>query len=142
MFVQVGLIKTSLTVTMALHDFQSKYKDAPVVIVSICSESTVIGATLSQMQGLLLGRQDLAGVWRARTDLAMALDTAITGCMVVYSCLDIEVKRIISTGSGPGDTRWKSRLRVMWNEKKLQELLTALRGQQTAISLLIQLLQT
>ena len=112
-----------------------------MTVVSICSESNVISASLTQIQGLLLQRQDLASVWTSPAELPIVLDNALTGCMVVFSCLDAEMQRIIAGEPDPSRMRWRSRVHLMWNEAKLNELLGALRGQQTAINLLIQLLQ-
>ncbi|KAK0638493.1 hypothetical protein B0T16DRAFT_462270 [Cercophora newfieldiana] len=36
---------------------------------------------------------------------------------------------------------WNGRVRLLWNEAKLAELLGVLRGQQTALSLMLQLMQ-
>ena len=36
---------------------------------------------------------------------------------------------------------WKKRLRYVWQENPMKELLQSLRGQQTAVTLLISLLQ-
>ena len=112
-----------------------------MVLVAICSESTVISASLAQIQSLLLQRQDLAEVWRSRTDLPMVLDQALTGIMVVFSCLDAETQRITAGTSDLSRIQWTPRLRVMWNESKLNDLLGSIRGQQTALILLVQLLQ-
>jgi hypothetical protein len=120
---------------------REKYKDTAVVIVSICSEATVISASLAQIQSLLLQRHDLADVWRSRTELPTVLDQALTGCMVIFSCLDAEIQRITAAATDPGRIRWRSRVRMMWNESQLNDLLSSLRGQQTAMTLLIQLLQ-
>lgn len=68
------------------------------------------------------------------------LDQALTGCKVVFSCLDLEVQRIVDSGR-EGDPGWRARARLMWNDGRLKELLGALRGQQTAIGLVIQLFQ-
>ncbi|KAF7551883.1 hypothetical protein G7Z17_g4720 [Cylindrodendrum hubeiense] len=133
----VGCLKT----TRYLYDLQQKHSNAPVVVASICSESTVISASLAQIQNLLLRRQDLSTAWQSQSGLAGALDTTLTGCMVLYSCLDDEVQNITSGTADASQMRWKARARAVWNEEKLQELLVALRGQQTAITLLIQLLQ-
>lgn len=138
---QAGLIATCLSTTKKLYDLQGKFKDAPVTIVSICSESTVIGVSLSQIQDLLIQRQDLAEAWKTRTDIAMALDTALTGCIVLYTCLEREIQNMKMSRSISGKLSWKITLRMIWNDSKLHELLAALRGQQTAINLLIQLLQ-
>jgi hypothetical protein len=112
-----------------------------MAVVSICSESTVIIASLSQIQSLLLQKQDLASLWKSQTELPMVLDVALTGCMVIFSCIDAEIERIVPRGSDPSQIRWRPKVRMMWNEQRLNELLNALRGQQTAINLLIQLLQ-
>ncbi len=70
-----------------------------MVVVSICSESTVISASLAQLQTLLLQRQELADVWQSRTELPMVLDQALTGCTMVFSCLDAEIERITAGAS-------------------------------------------
>ena len=71
----------------------------------------------------------------------MVLDVALTGCMVIFSCLESELQKIVAGVPDPSQMRWRSKARMMWNEHRLSELLNALRGQQTAINLLIQLLQ-
>ncbi len=112
-----------------------------MVLVAICAESTVVSASLAQIQSLLLQRQDLAEVWRSRTDLPMVLDQALTGIMLIFSCLDAEIQRITAGTPNPSRIPWRPRLRVMWSESKLNDLLGSIRGQQTALVLLIQLLQ-
>jgi len=124
-----------------LHDLKEKYDDTPVIIASICAESTVISASLAHIQSLLLQRDDLASVWQSRAELPLVLDQALTGCMVIFSCLDAEIRRITSKTSVAGLIKWRARLRMLWNETHLNELLRSIRGQQSAITLLIQLLQ-
>lgn len=112
-----------------------------MTIVSICSEATTISASLSHIQSLLLSKKDLEGILQARQDLAAALDTALVGCVVLFSCLSEETKRLTKGSIGPSTFTWKSKARLLWNHDKLKELLDGLRGQQTAINTLIQLLQ-
>jgi hypothetical protein len=71
----------------------------------------------------------------------MVLDAALTGAMVLFSCLHSEIQSILAGAPDSSQLRWRSRVRVMWNEAKLNELLNALRGQQISLNLLIQLLQ-
>jgi hypothetical protein len=62
--------------------------------------------------------------------------------MLIFSCLDAEIQRI--TGGSTQNAalrRWRPRLRMMWSESQLNDLLSSIRGQQTAMTLLIQLLQ-
>jgi hypothetical protein len=138
---QVKTTTTCLATSKCLLELQSKYKGAPMVVASICTESTTLVASLSFIQSLLLQRQDLASVWQSRTDLPMVLDAALTGAMVLFSCLHSEIQSILAGAPDSSQLRWRSRVRVMWNEAKLNELLNALRGQQISLNLLIQLLQ-
>ncbi|KAK4106750.1 hypothetical protein N658DRAFT_491374 [Parathielavia hyrcaniae] len=134
----------------SLYDLQAKFKDAPTVVTAIISESSVISASLAQLQSLLFQRPGLArqqqwGASRTDTDLPAVLDQALTGCMLVFSCLEAEIQRITGApGRSPEAAalrRWRPRLRLMWSESQLNDLLTSIRGQQTAMTLLIQVLQ-
>ncbi len=144
---QLSTTKLCLSTTKSLYDLRGKYKDAPLIIVSICSETSVISASLAQIQSLLLQRQHTADPVRPQPELPAllldVLDQALIGCKVVLSCLDLEMRPILEgePGSSPPAAGWRARARLVWNENKLSELLGALRGQQTAIGLVIQLFQ-
>jgi hypothetical protein len=135
------LTTTCVTTVKRLYDLREKYKNTPVVIVAICSESTVISASLAQIQSLLLQRHDFTDIWKSHTELPTVLDQAVTGVIVIFNLLDAEIRRITAETSDPSRIQWRSRLRMLWNESQLNDLLSSIRGQQTAITLLIQLLQ-
>lgn len=137
---QVKVSAACLSTAKTLYDVRAKYKDAPMYIVSICSETTVISASLSKVQNLLLREPDLPDLLAMRPELIAALDAALTGCMVLFSCLDDEMSRV-TPASQAGPISWRSKARMVWNRDKLKELLEALRGVQMSMSLLIQLLQ-
>lgn len=111
-----------------------------MTVLSICSETTLISASLSQVQNLVLRKDDLTSLLQARSDLAAALDTALIGCAVLFSCLDDEIERINETAMSPGQFSWKGKVRVLWNNDRLKELLGALRGQLAAINAVVNLL--
>jgi hypothetical protein len=138
---QLKITSKTLSVAKELNDIRCHYKDAPMTIVSICSETTTISASLSHMQSLLLSKRDLEGILQARQDFAAALDTALVGCAVLFSCLSEETQRITKEQSGPSTFAFRSKVRLLWNHNKLKGLLDGLRGQQIAINTLIQLLQ-
>ncbi|KAF2813324.1 uncharacterized protein BDZ99DRAFT_253794 [Mytilinidion resinicola] len=129
-----------LSTAKMLYEVRAKYKDAPMYIVSITSETTVISASLSSVQSLLLREPDLPNLLASRPELIAALDAALTGCMVLFSCLDDEMSHITAS-SQPGAISWRSKARMVWNRDKLRELLEALRGLQMSMNMLIQLLQ-
>ena len=140
---QAKAVATCLSTTKCLYDLQAKYKNAPMIIVSICSELHLLSASLAKVESLLLHhRHNLVEVWQSRTDLPALLDAALAGCTMVFSSLDTQVQRITDAGKNPGWIQWRPRLRTLWNEQQLNDLLGGLRGQQGALNLLIQLLQT
>lgn len=130
-----------LSTAKTLYDIRSKYTDAPTNLVVLCSETTVISASLSYLQAIVCQKQELVQTLDSRPELAHTLDTALIGCMVLFSCLEEETSKITATSSKTGTMSWKGKARVIWNHDKLQELLEGLRGQQLAINLLIQLVQ-
>ncbi len=66
----------------------------------------------------------------------MTFDQAITGCMLVYSVLEDEVQKLYARADSVS-----GRIRYLWREEAMKDLLHQIRGQQTALTLLIQALQ-
>lgn len=118
-----------------LYELRERYKDASVLISAIYSESMVIAASLSQVQNLLQHDALLQ-----KPQLLETFDRALTGCRVVYGCLEEEVRDLVEKAER-NDLRFKDRATFLWKEDTFKELLTQIRGQQSALSLLIQGLQ-
>ena len=111
-------------------------------MVSISSEMTVVSASLSHIQTLILSEEDSESLLRSRPEIAVTLETALTGCIVLSSCLDEEIKNVTKHTRRITALPWKGKIKVAWKHETFQELLDGIRGQQLAISTLIQLLQT
>jgi hypothetical protein len=118
-----------------LYDLRSRFKDASILITAIYSESMVIAASLSQLQGLL--QQDAL---KNKPLLHETFDRALTGCRVVYVCLDEEVRELARKADND-NLNFKDRTKYLWKEDTFKELLQQIRGQQSALSLLLQGLQ-
>ncbi|KAF4495916.1 GTPase-activating of the rho rac family (LRG1) [Fusarium agapanthi] len=132
----VGLTATCLSTCKKLHDLAGEYQDVPAVIAIICSESTIISIGLSELQIKILRRDDLAQAWSSKTEIWTAFETALTGCMVVFSCLEAETRSLRSKNPGV----W-AKIKFIWNQDRLKELLGALRAQQSSITFLLSLLE-
>ncbi|EON63495.1 hypothetical protein W97_02723 [Coniosporium apollinis CBS 100218] len=126
-----------------LSDLREKFKDAQMMISAICSESTVISASLAHIQTIVLSNPDaLTTQLQFRPELEGAFDTALTGCMMVFSVLQDEVQSLTSSSkSASKDIGWSIKAKYLWKEESMKDLLQQLRGQQTALTLLIQALQ-
>jgi hypothetical protein len=138
---QTKITSTCAVTGKALYDLSCKYKDAPRTMIAISSEMTVVSASLSQIEVIISSKQDSESLLRSRPAIAATLDTALTGCMVLFGCLDEEVKNASRYGRGNDTFSWKGKMRVVWKHETFQELLDGIRGQQLAINTLIQLLQ-
>ncbi|RSL56832.1 hypothetical protein CEP53_006683 [Fusarium sp. AF-6] len=136
----VALTGTCLKTSKKLSDLAGNYEDVPVVIAMICSESTLISIALSELQMKILRRDDLSQAWASRTDVLMAFETALTGCMIVFSCLEAETRQLQSQNLFSMGV-W-AKIKFMWNQDRLKDLLNALRGQQTSIGFLLKILET
>jgi hypothetical protein len=132
---QLAALPQCIQSAKQLYDLRSRYKDANILITAIYSESMVIAASLSQVQTLI--HQDTL---KAKPQLLETFDRALTGCRVVYGCLEEEVRELVAKAEAD-ELKFKDRAKFLWKEDTFKELLTQIRGQQSALSLLIQGLQ-
>lgn len=137
-----SIIATCFKVAKAIHSLYGVYSAADILITAIHSESILIATSLTQLQNFIL--RDSDAVEKHLTDSAevrMAFDAALQGCLVVFSCLEKEVKKL-NRGKETGDPlSWRSRISYVWKEGDMKELLQAIRGQQAAVSVVASLLQ-
>lgn len=139
----LSITTTCIHIAKDLSDLREKFKDAQMMISAICSESTVISASLAHIQTIVLSNPDaLTTQLQFRPELEGAFDTALTGCMMVFSVLQDEVQSLTSSSkSASKDIGWSIKAKYLWKEENMKDLLQQLRGQQTALTLLIQALQ-
>ena len=138
----VGLTATCVQTAKTLSDLKDKFQNASLTISAICTETTIISASLSQIQSLMLGNPDgLSNKLQQRPDLESTLDQSLTGCYIVFDVLQAEVQKLLEF-SPPGSSEFglRTKLRYMWNESTMQDILTQIRGLQTALTLLLQIL--
>lgn len=140
----VGLTATCLRAMKAMNDLKGKFQNANLTITAICTETLIISTSLSQIQSSMLGSPDeLSSKLSTRPDLKATLDHALIGCYVVFDVLHAEIKKLTaSTQSSLLDLSLRAKLRYLWNEKMMQDILQQIRGLQTALTLLLQLLGT
>jgi len=137
---QGKITSTCVATGKIIYDIVCKYQDAPRNMVAISSEATIISAALSQVQALILSNSDPEHLLRTRPEIAATLDTALTGCMVLFSVLDQDLREL-SRKIASDELSWKGKAKMVWKQDKFQDLLDGLRGLHSAIGTLIQLLQ-
>jgi hypothetical protein len=132
-----------LSTANALYSIREKFKNAQMTISAIYSESTVIAASLGYVQNLLLTNPDvLRSNLQSRPELAGILDTALTGCLLVFSVLDDEVQKLMVDDRSPSSfSGLRRNVQYLWKEDTMNALLGQIRGKQIALTLLTQTLQ-
>jgi Fungal N-terminal domain of STAND proteins len=138
----VGLTATCVQTAKALSELKDKFQHAHMTIAAIITETTIISASLSRIQSLILSSPDTMAEKLQREGLETTLDSALTGCYVVFDVLQTEIHKVMEAAANSNELSFKARIRYIWSEGNMQDSLNQLRGLQTALSLLLQLFGT
>ena len=131
------------TVITGFNDIQSRYKRADLAIVAVCSESSAVQAVLSQIADLLTREGDVViSRLQEQQVLASAFDTALTGCMMLYTCLEVELTSLRKVMKRDGRLGWTKKFKALWKQDSISALQGQIRGQVLVLNTLLQGLQT
>lgn len=128
-----SLIVFCAKVIKASHDLCSQFKSAAFTLSAITSECSVINASLSNLQSLILEDPERL------QDASSTFEIALLGCALTMSVLDEEIGGVLKETNG--GTLTPKRFKYVLEQDHLKELLQQIRGQQIAISLLLQTYQ-
>ncbi|KAL3434350.1 Dbl homology domain-containing protein [Aspergillus tetrazonus] len=138
-----GLTASCVQTAKALHDLKDKFDNANLTISAICTETTLISASMTHIQShLLRDPKSVLDKLHSQPSLESTLDQALTGCYLVFDVLQSEVSKLTESAlpEAPIDLRFTAKVRYMWNESTMKDVLNQMRGLQTALTLLLQLL--
>jgi hypothetical protein len=121
-----------------LWEIRNAWKRAPMTVDTMCSQLKLTAASLAQIQSLLLNDTD---VLRGKPALVDTFDTTLTSCLVLSTSLDAYVLKIKKGALEGGNMTWKQKLKTLWDENEIKELLNQLHTQQGGIAVLVNLLQ-
>lgn len=134
-----------VTITKDVNDVRSQFNFASLTIIAICTESSICSSALFKLQTLLAKRQEQhTGISTSLQQLLdqplflTSCDAALTGCTLILSCLDDELHDLRQAVEQGTELNWSQKARTVWKEKTMKELLESLRGQVTALNLLLQ----
>lgn len=110
-------------------------------ITAIAIEVNTVRTSLLLLQSVLQSKLDLDLLLATHPAIAEVLDQSLIGCVMLFSCLEKEMKKVAGPSVGSGILSWRKKTKVVWKYDVFKELLDAIRGQQQAIGFLLQLLQ-
>lgn len=135
-----SLVFTVVKNGRALATIYEKYQDAHRCLFLMQTECTVLAAALSQLQVLFSGNSS-ARLREYPEGVLEALDLSLVGCTLTLSVLTKEIGGLTDgvedlgkeqLGMGKG-----KRAKYVWKEESMNELLLQLRGQSSALMLLL-----
>jgi hypothetical protein len=136
-----GVIGLSAQVAKQLNDIRSQYKFANSTLSAISSECNVISAALQQIQALVTQqRGEVSSKLGPNSSMSNAFDTALQGCEATLTVLDLECAKLGAEMRKGGVSLLMSRsvkLKFVWKESTMKDLLLQLRSQHAALNLLI-----
>lgn len=138
-----------VTLTKNFSDIRSRYAFANLTIIAICTESSVCSTALYTLQTCFSQHQDSNDVSNEKGPKQLlgqplflsSCDAALTGCTLILSCLDEELGSLRQAAESGSTLTWSQRARILWKEETMQQLLQQLRGQVTALNLLLHCFQ-
>jgi hypothetical protein len=134
-----SLVFASVRAVKGLCDLRERYKTAGTMIASISSECMVLHIALSQIQKLAL-IDSFFDRLASQLDLKDSFELALLSCTQTLSALEEEIRELSPKGEQKDDHFL--RLKYLWNEESMREILLQLRSQQNAISVLLTAIQT
>jgi len=138
-----SLVPMCVKITKSLNDVKSKYSQSNATISAIICECSVIATALTHIEKL--AKQDpraLASRLDPNTSqLGSSFELALNGCSITLIVLNDEIQKMIGSEK-TGFLSWKSKAKYLWNEEGMKDMLTTIRGQQSALHLLVTAIQT
>ena len=139
------LILSSAKLTMLISAVKSSYTNAPVTLIATSAECRVMHMTLSKIQGLVYkSDSDLSLRLTTQKPLREAFDDALSGCRMTLAALDFELEKLVEPKLGTQTTGFgfRAKVRLVWKEDIMKQLLDQTRSQMTSLQYLIQFLES
>jgi hypothetical protein len=135
------LLSTCTKIVTILHNVGKKFKRAPLMMTSIGTECNMIHVALAQLRNF--DWTSVATYTDGRLEqMTRATESIILGCQLTLSVIEeyaVELQDYVD-GSPLSPTEQMgimTRVRVLWKEEEMRELLLQLRGYQTGLTGLI-----
>jgi hypothetical protein len=138
------LIFNCATAVQACNDLHGKYKNADQTLGSIATEGSTLQDSLLHLQHLMLHNPAaLSSRWDVKSMLPQTFETAIESFDKALAALHLELEKYSSKGGSSSGTALARSLKIklLWNENAMQDVLVRLRAHQQSLQFLLAILQ-
>jgi len=135
-----SLVVSVVRTGRALATVFEKYQDSQRCIFLMQTECTVLAAALSQLQ-MFFTKIPKSTLSRYPEYVMEALDLSLVGCTLTLSILNKETDNLLENiKNGETNMSKSKKIKYLWKEESMDELLQQLRGQSSALTLLLKAL--
>ena len=139
-----ALVANSAKLSKNCNDYWNKYKVSSITLTAIATECSTISISLSQIHALFDRDPDRTTSKLSNTPhLISVFDNALKACGIVLSVIDDEIEKLSRSAGKEAVAKFPriARIKYVWNEAKMKELLSQARAQQNALQMLLALIQ-
>ena len=138
-----GLVGGCLQALQAYTGFQSSYGAIELTIASMKTQCSCMGIVLSEIRNLLNHDKNRISRFHQGTQLREQFDFVLGACLVVFAILREKLDRLIGNDE-PSERRFSvmEKVKLVWNQQEMKDLLQNIQGQAFAVNLLLSALQT
>lgn len=130
-----ALVAQTAKVAKVLYQLHGTLKDAPLLLSSIMTECSVVRTTLCALQDMQSQKSNRISF--VSEQIFNSFSMAVACCELILADLEKDAKICLRAGKSPNDKDAVRCCRIILSKAHLQELLTQLRGQSQAITLLL-----
>jgi hypothetical protein len=134
------LINAATNTIKTIDHLIKQYRDAPVKLKSLLSESKLVRASLTEIQRMFRANSSLAANLEKKPELKQAIDNTLTGCWAVYALLEKDLQKITPTAGERPD--WKQRAIMLFNDEIIQDYRSQIEGHIQGLNFVLNCLQT
>lgn len=124
-----GLVRTFGTAATMCSGLITKYKTALAILASIRTECITFADLFSSQL-------------KAHSPLSEIFEIPLTGCIFIFSLLDIELQKLCDRSKDHDSYKWEDNMKYVWNEAQADTILDHMRGLQSALNFMLTVLQT
>jgi len=130
-----SLVVTTGKLLKLLHGLHGTIQNALLLLSSIISECTTVYTSLSVLQDLQLTK--LRQLNEQTDNVSDAFELALISCAQIVSVIEKGVQSCLKADKSPSDVDAVKKVKIILSKDYLLELVLQLRGQQQALTLLV-----
>jgi hypothetical protein len=139
----VGLVFNCATAIKTCNDLLGKFKNADRTLRSMVTEASTLRSALLQLHHLMmLDPAALSSRWDIESMLPQTFETAIDGFRDMLAVLIGHLEGLTRKRRAAGSPLSRvAKVKVVWNEVEMQDILVQVRAQQHSLQFLLTILQ-